>query len=461
MSSAEPGRHMAGWLLLATAGFSVSAVADNPLTSVAATLVGILGVTCALIRRPIREVDPVVMAGFLGLVVLAVSGPERMARFSVVNGTHGTWLALSTLTCLLALIPRLAMGRRIVAMLALSVMAAGSVLVLVPDWEPELSSDIHRAHLAGGEALARGENPYSDAVVFASGDPNKPESTLVEGYPYPLPALATYGIASMATDPRIVSAVSWGLVGVGLAYLALRRHRPSPFALAVLVLLAVTPIWRMALFMSWTEPLTIALFGAGMIGIARGRAWGWIALGVALASKQYLVMLTPLLFAIPGWRGRSKGALALGVAAVVAALPAVLGPAEYLQSVVGNALDIGFRPDTQSLNGAIASVGVDFLIPVWALLPVLVVLVAWIWRLKLPARMIPSAGVLTLSVGLLVTSAFPNYWLLVTSLAGFAALAAATDDEDRRSDPAEEPRRDVDVPTGGHQVAKDPVPGEH
>jgi hypothetical protein len=216
----------------------------------------------------------------------------------------------------------------------------------------------------------------------------------------------------------------------------------------------------MALFMIWSEPLIVALVGASLIGISKRRRWGWIVLGVALASKQYLVFLAPLVLLYRDEKGRRPGWVAIAVSALVAGFPALFGPSDYIKSIIGNTLSIGFRPDTQSINGTIASMGSDFLLPIAVLLPVMAVLFYTVFRMNLTVALVPAAGVAILATALLITSAFPNYWMLVAALAGAASIVAVSYDEDRRSETPADLGREMEIAPPGKQVPEDPVPGD-
>ncbi|REK20649.1 MAG: DUF2029 domain-containing protein [Actinobacteria bacterium] len=453
-----PGR--AGWLLVATAAFSLAAVVDNPIGSVACSLVGLIVTLLAVVGFEFPQIPITYVSGGLALMVLAIAGSQRMGRFSVLSGSVTLGLVISLATAGTAMLATSKRVRGLAVVAAAIAFLFGSLSVLVPNWDPDLSSDIYRAHVAAGEALTAGQNPYGDAVTFESGDPNRPD-VLVEGYPYPPPALVTYAATSTFTDSRIISVVAFGLTLAGLALFARRASSIGWVSLGALVLLATTPIWRMAVFMAWTEPLSIALFGASLVGIARKRSWGWIVLGVAMASKQYLVVLAPLVLLYRDSGDRRPGWLALASAAITAGFPALLGVGDYYQAIVGNALDIGFRPDTQSLNGAIAALGGEFLIPTAAMILVVGLMIAWFARRRVSPQLLPAAGVAVVAAALLVTSGFPNYWLLVSSMAGLAALVAATGDEYGRGDGAKAARREVQVEAGADQIAEDPVPGTH
>jgi hypothetical protein len=411
------------WLLGATAAFSLGAVIDNPVLSVASTSMGVAAALISIRSYRVTRLDPALVAGMLALLVLALANTQVMARFSVQPGSYRTYVLMAALTAVCLVVSAKVSLRNVVVALAFATFLYGSLSVLIPNWDPVLKSDVYRAHVAAGEAVAARENPYSDAVVFESGDPNKPDGTLITGYPYPPPPLVAYGLVAAFSDPRVISFLTWlSVLGV-LAWLATRQRESAPVALGALVLLAATPIWRTSLFMAWTEPLSLGLFVVALLGI-RGRwAWGWVLLGIAFASKQYLVFLAPLALMYQG--SKRPGWIAIGTAALVTTFPVIFGPADYYQAIIGNALEIGNRPDSQSINGLISALGGNFTVPTAiALLAVVCVLFA-IWKRRTPAESLICAGVVVLATVFLTTSAFPNYWLLVAGLAAAASIAIA------------------------------------
>jgi hypothetical protein len=446
------------WLLVATAAFSLGAVIDYPVTSVLATCVALIAIVFAFRRVPFVAVDHGVLGGLLAFVVVVVANTQELSRFSVQPGSYRLWTILALASSVVAALSGQMRIRNLAVILALVTLIVGSLSILIPNWQPTASSDVYRAHFAAGNALSEGENPYSDSVVFESGDPNKPDGTLVEGYPYTPPVLLGYGVLATFTDARVISLASWLAFAIGLAVMAVRSDSLGSTALAALVLVATMPIWRSALFLSWTEPLSVALIAGSLGGISRGRRWGWYLLGIAQASKQYLVFLVPVVLLYRDGAGKRPGWISLGTAAVVAGFPALFGVSAYYDSVIGNALAIGFRPDTQSINGAIAALGGDLLLPTLMVLPLFVGIWIALLKVNLPRAMLTAAGVASLSAALLVTSAFPNYWMLVAALAGLSALTGMTDDKDRWGEPPEPSRGEMDVSISGDQVTDDPMP---
>ncbi len=427
----------ANWLLIAAAGFSAGATIADPRGSVFFTSLGLLSVFVALTDRFKFGLRLPVVGGLMVFLVGAVSNSQEMATFSLQPGSYQIWVFLSIGAAGTAFFSENSLTRKVSILLALGTLILGSAAILIPDWEPVVSSDVYRAHVAAGEALVSGQNPYSDAVVFESGDPNKPEGTLVVGYPYPPPALVSYGLISTVTDARVVSLVSWLFVAVALSVIALGKGIFSDAGLGALLLICTLPIWRMTLFMAWTEPMVVALIAGSLLAIGKNRKWGWVLLGVALASKQYLVVLAPVALMYRNEKGKRPGWVSLATAAAVTLFPAVFGVSTYFNAILGNTLGIGFRPDTQSINGVIAAFDGDFLIPFGLALLLVVGCAFWLWRRDIDQEMLLPGGTGLLAILFLTTSAFPNYWVLLAGLAGLSAIGVATANQDGRTHPSQ------------------------
>jgi hypothetical protein len=299
--------------------------------------------------------------------------------------------------------------------------------VLVTEWNSQLGSDIYHAHRAGGEALLDGENPYSDAVRFLNGSPNAGDGAVIEGYPYPPIVLFTFGLVGAFTDPRLVSVVAWFAVLAWFAKAALSTRDQSDGYLVVFLMLATLPEWPLLLFMSWTEPLSLALFLAAALTWRRGAPVSGILLGLALASKQYLVFLAPLLLLHRDDDWAKRAAWAAATALVVLVPPLLIDPVAYFDSIIGTLTGIGFRPDSLSIVGLLDGFGIRFEMAHWAWLvygfavAVLVSIGSRVW-----SNFLGRAG-LILGLTYFMSAAFANYWFLIMGM-----LAISTILDDRR-----------------------------
>jgi len=312
--------------------------------------------------------------------------------------------------------------------LALSSAVVVTGQMVIAEWNSDLGSDIYHAHKAGGEALLDAENAYSDAVRFFNGSPNVGPDTVFEGYPYPPIVLFTFGLVGSVTDPRLVSIVAWFAVLAWFAKAALTtRNQPDGY-LVIFLMLATLPEWPLLLFMSWTEPLSLALFLGAALAWRKGALLSGILLGLALASKQYLVFLAPLLLLHrdEGWGKRA--ATTTATALVVLAPPLLIDPIAYYDSIIGNPTGVGFRPDSVSIVGLLDVFGIRFEPAHWvwlvygSTLAVLAGLGSRVW-----SAFLGRAGVI-LGLTFFMSAAFANYWFLVM---GMLAISTILDHRDQ------------------------------
>jgi hypothetical protein len=112
------------------------------------------------------------------------------------------------------------------------------------------------------------------------------------------------------------------LFAVAVAAYVTRRlagDGPARWVAFVPLLMAAYPLFAYQLQQSWTEPLLLALLAAMVLAVERGRTgWAIVALGVALATKQHIVLLLPFAALWPAFGGRrTLKATALGALLVV------------------------------------------------------------------------------------------------------------------------------------------------
>jgi hypothetical protein len=343
-------------------------------------------------------------------------------------------IALGALACATAALSRNRSAvRHGAVVLALLVGVLALTISVWFEWSSTLGSDVYHAHRLAGAALRSGENPYTDAVAFPDGNPFAPSDRVIEGYPYPPVTLSAYGLAGAFTDPRLISAACWLAFLGWLTFGAWRSERDldSEIKLSVLLLMAVAPLGSEVWYMAWTEPLTLFLFLMAALAWKRSRFWSGMLLGLALASKQYLIFLLPLvlLHRDQGWRRRSVTAMATAGATLVAGLAP--NPTAFLDSTFGNLTSIGFRPDTQSLPGLAHQLGFSFLLPNWLWVLLSLAVVTLLARSSMTRSGFMLRAGLGLGIAFLFGPAFPNYWFLVAGLVTIGAVLEPADEATR------------------------------
>jgi len=320
-------------------------------------------------------------------------------------------------------------GRRIATGLALCVAVLTIATLVGSEWSSTLGSDVYHAHRLAGAAVTSGQNPYTDAVQFADGNPFASSDRVIDGYPYPPVTLSAYAMAGAFTDPRLISAICWlaflGWLAVGSW--STRQDQSAGVGLSTLLLMSLAPLASEVWYMAWTEPWTLLLFMAAAISWKRSSIGSGILLGLALASKQYLIFLLPLLLLHreEGWRRRSMAALiTAGVTLMAGLLP---GPTAFFQATIGNLTSIGFRPDTQSLPGLASELGISVMLPNWLWIGISLLTVLVLARTSRTRSGFMLRAGIGLGVAFLLGLAFPNYWFLV---AGLLAIGTVLEPED-------------------------------
>lgn len=282
------------------------------------------------------------------------------------------------------------------------------------------------------EALLRGTNPY--ALHFP--DPYPPASSakfygpgvsvggiLQFGYPY-LPAtlwLAAPGFA--AGDVRYAS-----LGAIALAAILIAGARPGRSSRLAATALLFTPALPVMVYSGWTDSYVLLLLALVWFCQCRAPRFVPFAAGLLICSKQYAVILVPLLLLLVDrpWTSRRVGAFAIRalIPAGVVTLPLALWdlPA-FWNSAVALQFRQPFRSDSLSYLAGLSPAGHPQLIVV----PFVATAALWLWLWRTRERInFPLAAALVLAVFFALNKqAFANYYFLV--IGGLCVAAAATD----------------------------------
>jgi hypothetical protein len=406
----------------AAAAFALAAA----LAPLAATLLAVLGVSLLVAsvtgaQRLARAITP--------LRLTAITIALALAAIVVPQSLHGSppWLVsrgLPAIALVLALssfaapaqVPRLraALGATLVI-----------VSVVAGPWLIHLSRssgyDVVLLHESAAAALARGDNPYGDAVTAPNGAPGAPEGSLIVGYPYPPVAALAYAAGAWITgEPRWVSFGCWIVLLISLLHLL---RRSSSRSLLPALMLAAFPGWAAMLQSGWTEPLSMALLAVA-IALWRSPTASGVALGCALGSKQYFVAMLPTLarWRDAGWQRRVAVALVVGF---VTLLPAIVwSPADAWRSLVGFHMSTPLRADSRNIAGVLAGYGWQLAPPAWLALLFSVAATAAVPPLLNRAACCRAAALGLAVFFLFSRQAMPNYWYLVA----VTALLGSIDD---------------------------------
>jgi hypothetical protein len=182
---------------------------------------------------------------------------------------------------------------------------------------------------------------------------------------------------------------------------------------ALAALVAVTPGSLMVVQQAWNEPILLVGIVASAVLMERGR-WNWamVPFALALATKQHLVLLLPLLLFWPkfGWR-RVLGTV--GIAVAVSLPWFVVNPARFTQCTAN--FFLGEQAPAKALS-------IWRILPGPIQLPLLIVglVLAFgisVWRCpKTPAGFLVSAGTVFVVFDLLNKQTFMNQWWLASAL---------------------------------------------
>lgn len=361
----------------------------------------------------------IVVAALLSVRALATAPPlsDVDSDSRLLTGV----LVVTAATAVPALLPVVRTAHAgLVTVHALAAAAAGYSLVVLGS-RPLI--DVWVLLQAAGRGLAAGRNPYDMAF------PAAPPGQVDDCFTYlPGSVLLTSPGVWLGGDARWAEML---LLIASSAMVAWQVHRRGGARLGLAAFVALVPGSLVVVQQAWTEPLLLAALVATAVLLDRGRSlWAAVAFGLALATKQHIVLLLPLLLV---WRWRARD---LAVAAAVAAgatVPFLLAnPARFTGCTAGFFLTAPPPPSSLSLW---------LHVPTWAQLPLLVTgLVAGYaiaWRCPRDGSgLLLAAAVVFTTVGLVNKQTFLNQWWLVAALvaAGLAMTggrAAAARPSDR------------------------------
>lgn len=225
---------------------------------------------------------------------------------------------------------------------AVALLGAATLLgALTYRGSPTPSIDVVTVHHEAYAALARGDSPFSMTFpdLYGGREAFYPPGMVKEGrvqygFPYPPLSLVMAWPGHAAGDFRWSELAAWILAAAAIMAAA----RTSAVAVLAVAVWLFTPRAFFSLEQAWTEPLALAWLGAAVWAAARGHlTWAAAFVGLAAATKQYLVLAIPLLHLLEHRRGSRRvqpALIALGAGAVVT-LPGLLAdPSGFVTSVL-------------------------------------------------------------------------------------------------------------------------------
>jgi hypothetical protein len=284
--------------------------------------------------------------------------------------------------------------------------------------------DVYISHGEAAQILVDGGNPYSEDLVIFDGRPDAVSGEEIIGYSYPPVTMLSYaGAHLLVGDSRWLNLVAWTAVLSVLALHAVRRREAAAFA--ALLVAASFGTWRLVVFTGWTEPLTILLLLIAGVFWEKNGFLAAIALGLALGTKQYLILLAPLLLVAAPKLGIKRTLGALGVAAASVAPFLILWGDSMVEALVLRFLDAGYRSDTLSIPAIVDAFGGSPRHYV-VLGLVLVLVLSWFAGQRVDGyALLMTGSAVVLAAFFVVTQALSNYWFLVAACCVLASWRAA------------------------------------
>jgi hypothetical protein len=232
-----------------------------------------------------------------------------------------------------------------------------AIFVVLAGWairhSPDPQIDVYIFQRDSAAALLAGENPYRLTFPNIYGHDRYYGPGLVAGgrlqfgFPYPPLTLLMALPGALAGDVRYGQLAAMAVAGGIMTLLA-----PGRLGLAAAALYLFSPRSFFVVEQGWTEPYLVALAAGVLLAATRARAWLPLALGLFLASKQYLVLALPL---VP-WLERRPRPLALAalVAAAVTVPFALWDLPAFWHSVAALQFGQPFRDDALSFLAVVS-----------------------------------------------------------------------------------------------------------
>jgi hypothetical protein len=281
--------------------FTVPAVIWLTVTLVS-TLASVLSQRFTFPRIPRKVIWGILITGLIVQIFqLAASMPghsippenfPKLRQFQII-------VLIGGLCALFSLLPERRFSRRLrnsLAVIAVAAVLAGGIWIIRNAPDPYI--DVYVFHQTANKALLEGKNPYVQTPPNIYGDMEyygarfgTPEKLNI-GNPYPPLTILLDLLGSLLTgDVRYLH-----LLAILAAGLLMMRMLPDKGALLIGYIFLYTPRLYFIVEQSWTEPLVVFFVVIVVWSMLHRPKWRDILLGLMMASKQYMLLMFPLIF---------------------------------------------------------------------------------------------------------------------------------------------------------------------
>ena len=308
---------------------------------------------------------------------------------------------------------------RAAAGVALGLAAVTGVVTVVVVDDPDI--DVWYLLQQSSDGLLRGDNMYQQRWADSNG--------LQETYPY-LPVTTVL----LAPFRWLLGDVRYALLLASLLTVLVAQRLGAPRRVAALLplLVVVQPKWPFLIDQSWTEPLLLLFLAIAVLALDLERpVVAVVAVGAALACKQHVVLLLPVLAMWPGFGWRR--ALLSGVGAGVSVLPWFLwSPSAFWEDAVEANLGLGVLERALCIPSLLSRGGVT--VSFLFMLAMLGAAYVVIWR-RVPrstAGLCIASALVLLTLDVANKQSFFNHYSLPLGVLVLALVAAGDERSEHR-----------------------------
>jgi hypothetical protein len=290
--------------------------------------------------------------------------------------------------------------------------------------------DVWAWHNEALNALLAGRNPYAIDMPNLYGDSRYYAESMLSGdrvmMGFQYPPLDLY----LALPGHLVGDYRYSfLVWTIVAGAAMARGANGRLGATMMTVWLFLPVTFLITQLGWTERMVVFCLVLTVAVAVRGSRWTFVPLGLLLASKQYVVLMAPLIWLLPTSANDSREnhlrlAAKAAAVAVVLTLPFMIWDARALfYDLLQVQINQPFRRDSLSAFAWVAN-RYDIVLPQW--IGVALVVPATVVALRYAPRTVSgfamAVGFVFFTFFAFSKQAFVNYYVFVL---GALAVAAA------------------------------------